>query len=253
MLALERHKSILDLLDNSGSVRTVELADYFKVTEETIRRDFEKLELDGRLIRTHGGALRSDDNRRDLPISARQKARVKEKQKIAVAAVAEIREEDTILLDASSTTLRLARILPDISITVITNAHHIISELIGKRNIRVISTGGRLDANSHSYTGSQIDLALRHYRIDKCFLSCRGVDLERGLSEASDENARLKKQMLELSEKTVVLADHSKFGLNSNFYFAGLEELDLLITDPWADRKVVREYRKGGLKIKIAA
>jgi DeoR/GlpR family transcriptional regulator of sugar metabolism len=231
MLAVERHRRILELVNLQGSVRTAEVAQSLEVTEETVRRDFEKLEAEGQLARAHGGAVRLEASRRDLPLSSREGEQVAEKQKIAALALRCIGPGETVLMDASSTVFQLVRQLPDMPLTVLTPALKVAVELSARTSIQVVMLGGILNPRSLSCQGPLVEQALECYHVQKAFLSCRGVDLERGLSEANDEQARLKRRMIALADKIHLLADHSKLGLRSSFFFAKTEELDVLLTD----------------------
>ncbi len=231
MLALERHRRILDLVQTQGAVRTSEVARELAVTEETVRRDFEKLEQDGQLVRSHGGAARMEPGRRDLPLSSREAEHVAEKQQIARMALPHLTAGQTVLFDASSTVFEMARIMPDMALTVLTPALKVAVELASRPSIQVVLTGGVINPRSLSCQGPLADQALDCYHVQKAFLSCRGIDAARGLSEANDEQARLKRRMIELADHTCLLADHSKFGLKSSFFFAKPGDIETLITD----------------------
>ncbi|HVE15387.1 MAG TPA: DeoR/GlpR family DNA-binding transcription regulator [Chthoniobacterales bacterium] len=253
MLALERQRRIVEMIVGQRSVRTTELAQAFGVTEETIRRDFERLEADGQLSRTHGGAYRDDANRRDIPSSSRETMNVSEKQMIARCAVGEIEAGDTIFLDASSTTLALARLLPELPLTIMTNALKVAVELANRPQFQIIMMGGTLNERSLSCLGPLSEQALECYHVQKAFISCRGVDAVRGLSEANDEQARLKRKIINLSEKTYLLADHSKLPLKSSFFFAQLGEVDALITDRSPAEEISTAARSSGVKVLVAS
>jgi len=231
MLAAERHRKILDLLQDQQAVRTVYVAKCLNVTEETVRRDFEKLEADGLLARSHGGAVRVDADKRDLPLSSRETEQVGEKQRIAALAAKLVQPGETILLDASSTAAQLAAALPDMALTVLTNGLPTAFKLLANPSMRVVLLGGELDHRSLSCQGPFVEQALDCYHVQKAFVSCRGVDAERGLSEASSEHARFKRRILDLADATYLLADHTKLGLKSTYFFAKLAEVEQLITD----------------------
>ena len=252
VLAPERHRRILQLVTAQTSVRTAEVARALNVTEETVRRDFEKLELDGQLTRTHGGALRGEPGRRDLPFTSRESMNVAEKRLIAHRALGSIQSGDTILLDASSTALELARLLPDQPLTVLTNALKVAIELVDRQEMQVVMIGGTVNSRSLSAGGPLVDSALDFYNIEKAFISCRGVDPQRGLSESNDEHARLKRRIIALAERTFLLADHTKLPLRSNFFFAGLGEIDVLITDSAPAAELAAQLASAGVELQIA-
>ena len=253
MLAPERHRHILQLVTEHGSVRTGEIARALRVAEETIRRDFEKLEAEGRLVRTFGGALRGEPERRDLPFTSREQMNVAEKRRIARRAQEFIAEGDTIFLDASSTVLELARCLPDRPLTVLTSALQVALELASRPAIQVVMLGGALTQQSLSCVGPLADHALECYHVQKAFLSCRGVDVRRGLSESNDEQARLKRKTLSLAERSYLLADHTKLPLKSLFFFAQPGEIDVLVTDRAPEPALAAALKKAGVEIAIAA
>jgi DeoR family L-fucose operon activator len=252
MLAQERHRRILQLVDALSSVRTAEVARALGVAEETVRRDFEKLELEGRLQRTHGGALSGEASRRDLPFTSRETMNVAEKRAIARHALAHIQPGETILLDASSTALELARMLPDQPQTIVTCALKVAVELAARERMQVIMTGGTVNARSLSAAGPLSDGALDFYNIEKAFISCRGVDLDRGLSESDEEQARLKRRIVATAGRTILLADHTKLPLRSSYFFAGLGEVDLLVTDRAPEPEFAERLNAAGVKVEVA-
>ena len=231
MLALQRHREILDALDAEGSVRVAVLAKQLEVTEETIRRDLERLEADGKLVRSHGGAVRQENDHRDIPFLQRNITRIKEKTAIARRALQEVSETDVIALDASTSAYQMARLLPDTPIHIVTNSLPIITELEKREHIQVIATGGLIDHNTQSLTGPLVDRALDTYHINQFFFSCRGIDFERGLSEAWEENARYKQKLLSLADRSCLLADSSKLDVRSKIFFARVDEVDAIFTD----------------------
>lgn len=252
MLALERHKQIMALVDNAGSVRTIELAEALKVTDETIRRDLERLELDGKLIRTHGGAVRVEKDLRELPLDEREAVQISEKLAIAKLAAQKIQAGDTLFLDASSTVLQLTKNLPAVPLTIITNALKVYTELIERPEYKVISLGGELDRQTLSFVGPLVEYALEDYRIDKYFFSCRGVDLTRGLSEASQVHARFKKRVIELSEDAYLLTDCKKFEIKSSYFFAKVSDIDCVITDSAMGEDLKAKIESSGPQVEVA-
>jgi len=231
MLAIERHRRLLDLLQNSGGVRTAEAAKALGVTEETVRRDFEKLEAEGTLLRSHGGAVRLEPARREASEEERAHQNIEAKQVIGRAAVKRVMAGQTILFDASTTARQMAELLPDQPLTAITCGIRTALILAQKPAIHVILLGGNLHSNSLSCTGGAAEYALDLIRIDAAYVSCRGLDVRRGPSEPSEEQARLKRKMLERADEVCLLADASKLGVSSNFYFCHPSDVSVLITE----------------------
>ena len=249
MLARQRQRLILNMLENSPSLRTIELAKYFDVTDETIRRDLETLDAENKLIRTHGGALRIEKRSAELPLQKRLNENRAAKQEIAKKAIGLISPSDTIFLDASSTVLTFAESLPDIKITVITDAHDCVVPLTSKANIDVITSGGKLDRVSHSYCGISALSLMKRFSIDKAFFSCNGLDLERGASEVAEIHAEFKENSLSICREKILLCDSSKFGVQSLRFFCDINSIDTVITDSAADPDFLDKLRKSGINV----
>jgi len=212
-------------------MRVRELAELLCVTQETIRRDLDKLEEEGRIVRSHGGAVAPEVTQGETPYFQREVINAAEKKRIARAALAFVREHDRIVLDASSTAWYLSAILPNMPLTVLTNSVKVALELAGKEKITVISTGGTLAPTSLSYVGPLAQRGLEHYHADKVFISCKGVHLQRGISESNELQAMVKQQMINIADQVYLLADHTKLGVQALTYVAPLNDVDRLITD----------------------
>ncbi len=231
MLVAERYEKIVQLVNERQSVRVSELSELCQVTEETIRRDLDRLEQAGRLRRTHGGAVYIKDQQPETPYFEREVTHADEKKRIAQAAIKLIQPNDRILLDASTTAWYMASNLPDIQLTVLTNSLKVAAELSTKEKIEVISTGGLLAKRSLSFVGPLAERSLDAYHVDTVFLSCKGVHLERGISESNELQARVKQKMIGMADKVVLLADSSKFGAQAFTRVADLNQVDVIITD----------------------
>lgn len=252
MLVAERLEKIVRLVDEKGSIRVSELSEICNVTEETIRRDLDKLEQAGRLLRSHGGAVSLKDQQPEIPYSEREVHRKEEKKRIAELAVRYIQPHDKIILDASTTAWYVASIIPDIPLTVLTNSIKVAMVLSTKEKIEVISSGGILAARSLSYVGPRAEQFLEAYYVDKSFLSCKGVHTDRGVSESSEMQGLVKKKMIDISDKVYLLADSSKFGVQAFTQFASLEQIDEIITDDQVDPAYKAQLEERDVKVTIA-
>jgi DeoR/GlpR family transcriptional regulator of sugar metabolism len=251
MLAIERQRRILDLLHASGSLRTTEISEALGVTHETVRKDFELLEKRGELIRIHGGASKPDKIRGDLPFTERQAIRREEKQAIARLAASRIQANETIFLDASSTVLTLTEFLPDLPLTILTNALNVLTALSDRPNLDLMCTGGLFDPKSRSFIGLTAEKSLQRYNIHRMFLSASGLHPERGVSESNARQAAFKERVIAYSEDVVFMADHSKLGRKASFFFAGVADLSCLITDKEADPEFIEELQGKGVEVLI--
>jgi DeoR/GlpR family transcriptional regulator of sugar metabolism len=190
--------------------------------------------------------VRVNDSRSDLPLDSREMANVAEKEAIARIALTQIQKGDTLFFDASSTVFHLARLLANLQVTVLTNGLKIAVELARRPAVEVVLIGGIVNHGSLSCQGTLTDQVLESYHLQKVFISCRGLDAQRGLSEANAEQAGLRQKIIKLSDQTIVLADHTKIGLKSSYFFAKLDDVDALITDRPPDKKVKRALQRGG-------
>ncbi|ULO05595.1 DeoR/GlpR transcriptional regulator [Paenibacillus sp. 19GGS1-52] len=231
MLIADRYEMIVELVNDRGSIRVTELSVLCQVTEETIRRDLDRLEKAGRLLRSHGGAVSLRDRQPEMPYAEREIMNAAEKQRIAREAVLLIKPGERILLDASTSAGYMATLLPDMPLTVLTNSIKVATELSGKERIEVISTGGQLSRRSMSFVGHLAERSLDLYHVDKLFFSCKGFHFEHGVSESNELQAMVKRRMLDIADQIILLCDSSKIGIQSFTHVAGTRELNAVITD----------------------
>ena len=232
LFAIERRSKIMTLLNEKESLSVQEAAVYFGVAEETIRRDFNILEAQHLLVRTHGGALLSSGSKPEISYEMRKKINIQGKDRIAREAAKLVQDGDTIILDASTSSFFLAKhIRNKKGITVITNAENVITELSGGNNIALISTGGVLRRKSMSYVGRIAEDSMRNYQANKLFFSCMGFSLERGLTDTNGQESDIKKIMITCSQSIYFLCDHTKFNMVGYATTAHTEDMDIFITD----------------------
>ena len=239
MLALERQKRILQHINDNGVAHVADLSREFNVTEETIRRDMAKLETKGLLVKTYGGAISPTGSSTDFSLEKRKRLNNESKIKIAKRAVNFISEGDTIFLDASTTTLALAREMKSIKdITVITNSLLAVNELIGCEGIKVIGTGGFAGTNQSFVGNAAEECILKNYFADKVFFSSKGVSAEGGILESNEFECGVKRAMIKNSSVKFYLCDKDKIGSAGYLRLAEFSELDFLITDGRIDKKL---------------
>lgn len=251
MLAVERRSEIEHIITNNKSVLVPELAKKFDVTTETIRSDLEKLEKQGVLIRTYGGATLVENKEADMEIQKRETVNFQGKQSIGIRAAQMINDGETIFLDASTSSLHLARNIKDKKgITVITNAEKIVLELAECPDIRVISTGGMLHTKNMSYIGRVVEDTIRKtYFANKVFFSCRGVTLKRGLMESTEAEAQIKKAMIDCSESAIFLCDRNKLGRLGIPVITEISGIDCFITDIKLDEEWNRALEENDIRV----
>ncbi|ADL42091.1 transcriptional regulator, DeoR family [Caldicellulosiruptor obsidiansis OB47] len=233
MLAIERRQKIMAMLNENKSVLVPELAKLFNVTEETIRRDLEKLEKEGLLKRTYGGAVLVENYNVDIPFEFRNVTNIEGKKQIALSLIKYIEDGDTLVMDSSTSALQVAKLLKTKKkITVITNSEQIINELkVFEDTIKVISTGGTLRNKSLSLVGPIAEQTLRSLNANKAIISCKGFDIEKGFTESNELEAQVKKLMIEIADKVYMIADHTKMNKTALVNIATLDDVDFIFTD----------------------
>ncbi len=253
MLALERQKRILELLNIEGAVMVSKLSAELGVTEETVRRDLEKMEEKELLRRTHGGALPVDETNYEYSLEKRKALNSEIKQQMARKAAEFIATGDTIFLDASTTTFYLAKEIKTMkNVTVITNSIRIINELCGVENIKVIAVGGIVSKNQ-SLVGAMAENHINeNYFADKMFFSSRGIGENSFILESNEQECFIKHSMLNNSKERFFLCDKSKIGRVGYIRLASFEKVQHLITDADIDgllKDTLNEYGVNIIKV----
>lgn len=249
----ERRVIILQKLDAEGQVDVTALSKELKVSEVTIRNDLNKLEEKKMLIRTRGGAFKTERVAVDINISDKNKRYFEEKSRIALAAAELIEEGDTIILDSGSTTMEITKTLAKFSnLTIITNALNIANALADLKNVNVIVPGGILRKNSLSLVGSNAEENFQNYFCDKLFLAVDGFNLDHGLSTPNVEEAHLNRIMISIAKKVIVVTDSSKFLKRSFAVIAPVSKVDVIVTDSGIQPKLQKELENAGVQVIIA-
>lgn len=232
MLPLERQNRILEILAVRKAASVEELCRELYSSGATIRRDLAYLESSGLLCRTHGGAVRMEESGRDFPLLLRESENTVSKDIIARKALELIEDGQTIFMDASSTVCRLAEKLSGFQrLRVITNGLKTAGILAEKDGVEVYCTGGRLRGNAKSFVGLPAVSFVEKFHADTAFFSCRGVSEEAGVTDASEEEADLKRTYLRHARRSVLLADSSKLSLQYFCRICALDEIDTLVSD----------------------
>lgn len=232
MLAIERQRKILEIAKREGTVKTQELSGLLNVTEETVRRDLDALSRQTLLRRTHGGAADVSMVFNELPQSEREGRQSNEKSAIAKQAIKHIEHGETLMFDASSTALELARHLPEgKKLRVITYALDVVEKLSIRSDIELVLLGGIFEPHGRRFGGLLTEMGIRTFRIDRFFFSGGGFDPRLGTGEPNPEESRLKATIMAHANWKCAIIDHTKLGRGTDNYFVKPDEIDLLITD----------------------
>jgi DeoR family transcriptional regulator of aga operon len=250
MLIEERRQHVLTLIQQEGRVLVSELSDTLGISRITIRKDLDHLEARGLLQRTHGGALAPQSGALvDPSLQEKQHYRLKEKQRIAEAAVALVKEGQCLLLDSGTTTTAIARALRSFStLTVVTNAINIAAELTGT-NLDVILTGGILRKNSFSLVGPLAEDTLREIHADILFLGVDGFDPTIGISTPNILESRINRAMVQAARRVVVVCDSTKFNHRSLALIAPPQAIHAVITDKAISTADTEALRSAGIEV----
>ncbi len=258
VFARERQEQIAGIVEQDGRAHVTELARRFGVSAVTIRKDLLVLEGEERLVRTHGGAIAPRaTGRPELAFDVRERLHRSEKSRIGAAAAALVRDGDSIVFDASTTALYVARHLKERSdwhqLTVVTNSIRIALELAGHAGITVLLLGGRVRWEALSVVGPLGDGVFRRVNVQKAFVGAVGLTLETGLSDAMEEEAQIKRSMVGAAHEIYALVDHTKWGRVASASFCRTDRITGVITDDDAPPEMVDQLVSMGIEVSQVA
>jgi DeoR family transcriptional regulator of aga operon len=244
MNTVERHRAIIEKINKNEQIKVQTLCEEFDVSSVTIRKDLRLLEEKGFLYRIHGGATLNNPYAIDKHVSEKEKIHFAEKMKIGKEAAQRITTNDSILIASGTTVLAFAKcITPKENLTVITSALNVSLELNTNLAIDVIQLAGNLRKRSSSVTGMYAEKILSDFSCTKLFLGVDGIDLDFGFTTTNMMEAKLNREMMKICQKTIVLADASKFGKRGFGKICNIDYIDEIITD---DR--ISDFTKNALE-----
>lgn len=249
----ERLDQILAVLGAQGRVSVAELGEQFGVSAVTIRNDLATLEQEGRLLRTHGGAvLKPVLSTEPLAFALRKDLHQDEKERIGRAAAALVRDGESIALDASTTAWHIAHHLKDRQeLTVVTNGLFVALEFLNSPGVTVVMPGGSLRTASASLVGDQGAGILDRYHMQKGFFGAGGFTLEEGLTDTNQYEVELKQRMVERSKEVIAVVDSSKWGQVTFAALASVDQLDRVITDGGAPPDMVAALQDRAIEVAL--
>lgn len=250
MLAIERRNAILSKLSAEGKVVVSDLSNEFNVTEETIRRDLEKLDRDGLARKTYGGAVKNESFNIDLPFHIRKQTNVESKRIIAAQISEMIKDGDYVMLDSSTTALYVIQnILDRKKITLITNSIEILIELCNKPDWLIISTGGVLKEGGLSLVGYQAEKMVSGFHVDIAVCSCKGVNEDLSVTDSNERDSEIKKAFFKAAKRKVLAVDHSKFDKTSFVKVCDIGYIDTVVTDANPGQEWSKNLEKAGVEL----
>ena len=252
LLAEERRRKILEIVDQSGRVTIGDIVRRLSVSAVTARSDLDALSSTGTIVRSHGGGVRPLEATREYPVDFKATLHRAEKQRIGEAAARLVRSNETIILDNGTTTAAIARHLKQVklyNVTVITNALNIATELLDATGISLIMIGGILRQISRSFVGPHAEQILRELHADRLFLAVDGFDLENGPSTPDILEAQLNGLMMEVARETTIVADSSKLGRRSVSRIGAVDRIHRLITDTRAPEEFLTALQARGVEV----
>jgi DeoR/GlpR family transcriptional regulator of sugar metabolism len=250
LLSIERREAILEFMRQKNAVSVTELSKHFYISEATIRRDLEKMFNMGLVKRTYGGAVLIEGLSGDLPFVLRENESKMAKERIAATAAKIVSNGYTLFLDSSSSVIKLAPYIAGVTgLTVVTNGPKTALKLGEYRNIDVYCTGGKLRENALSLVGVSTRDYCENCNVDIAFFSCRGISLEKGVTDSCREEAEIKKQIMKTARLKVLLCDSSKFNMTYFGLICAINELDYFITDGYKDKKFLNSIENAGVKV----
>jgi len=230
MLTAERRQIILEKLQSEKKVIVSQLSDLFCVSDETIRRDLDHLCKAGLAIKSYGGAI-LNENGNDLPFSIRKTQNAEQKRKIAELVSSLINNNESIMLDASTTAVFVAKALKEKSgLKVITNSIEVMIELSDKPDWTIIATGGHLMGDYLAFAGQRAVSEIASFYVDKLVFSCKGLTRD-GIFESNDDFCQVKRAMLKAAKTKILAVDFSKFDRAAFSKITDICDVDMVVTD----------------------
>lgn len=253
MLAEERRTLILERLHDYGQVRTAELVDELNVSSMTVRNDLAHLEQQGRVQRTHGGAVLADGHSVITRLDVRLARNRELKHRIAKVAATYVRDREAIILDAGSTTHALAQFLPPVSdLVVLTPGLNIAQSLLDREGVEARMLGGRLVPEWFSTVGTPAEQGLGDVLVRKLFLGTHGVDDDLDLVDVSTELARCKRQLVSAARQVILLLDSTKWHQREAAKVMSISAVDIVITDDKTPRDILERLAEKDVEVVIA-
>lgn len=252
MFQEERINAIMEHLNNHQRIDIKDICEQFEVSRDTARRDLLKMEELGLVIRTHGGAVLPKKTKEVYEYKERLVRESGEKREIGHFAASLVKNGDFIMMDASTTVQFAAENLTSENIVVVTNSIDIADVLSRKKAVRTIILGGEMHTQHRFLFGQSTINKLADYQVDKLFLGACGITTN-GISYPHEEDGVVKREMIKRANQVIVLADHTKFGEQMFYKIAGLESIDLLITNQKPNEEIMKKLAEQHVELLVVS
>ncbi|MET0233237.1 MAG: DeoR/GlpR family DNA-binding transcription regulator [Kibdelosporangium sp.] len=252
MKSADRQRFIIERLQDAEQVGVADLATVIGTSEMTIRRDLDLLAASGVLRRIHGGAVPASPSGIEAPFASRATAATGIKHAIAAATVELIQDGETVLLDSGTTALEVARLLRNRTVTVMPLSLHAVQELVRAPQVRLLLPGGEPRPGELSLVGPLALASIRALRFDVAVLSPCAFSLDNGLTAFDLNDAEIKQQTIEVSARTIVMADGTKWGKAALAHVCPADRPDVVVTDVTAPEDQRAELAERGVLLHVA-
>lgn len=249
MYPIERQRKIIELLEEKGMMKLSSLSNVLDVSMETIRRDVQILVDQGEVTKFYGGIKLVKNNKIESLLSTRLKENTAQKMKIARCCASFVEDGDAIFIDSGTTTFHITKYIKHYKqLTVITNSLPIVLELMNTE-INVIIIGGKLRQSEKSITAYDFLFNFERLNITKAFICTSGISVDKGISDYNVEEVQTRRQIINLTKKVFVAADHSKLNRDVTVKVCDLNEINYIVTDMALDKDDVEKYEEQGVQI----
>ncbi|WP_261302853.1 DeoR/GlpR family DNA-binding transcription regulator [Paenibacillus andongensis] len=249
----DRRMTILNHLEMEGKVQVHHLSEMLNVSTETVRRDLDRLEKEGKLRKVYGGAVKMRIELVEPPFLRRAQMMKPEKAGIGKLAASLVQDGETIMLDNGTTTIEILPYLKDrTNVTLITHSVPILNLAMEMFRGRIIFAGGEVNMECQAVTGSLTDQLLDQFKVNKAFISVGGISLADGITDFHLAEAIISRKMMQRAEEAILVADHSKFGMSTFAKVSKLEDISMLITDPGCSKEWIDTIEALGIEVLIS-
>jgi DeoR/GlpR family transcriptional regulator of sugar metabolism len=250
---IERQNKILLWINQHYRITIGEVCEYYSISEATARRDLESLAATGKVQRVHGGAIAIDKAPPEMPLLQRQVDQISEKQRIGKTAASLVKDGETVFLGSGTTVLEVARNLKEHqNLTVITNSLPVVILLSDYPDITIVCVGGLLRPSESSFIGHITEQVLAGVRADKVFIGVRAINIKEGLTNDYLPETLTDRAILNIGQKNIVVADHTKFGRTSTVMLVPINQIHTLVTGVETPVELLKEITKNNIHVLTA-